>query len=164
MTTTPPSPDPAPSPDPVPALKPARRPWWVLAAVFVGGLVVGVVLVGLLRAGTPDFVTQSQAAQATSAPSPSGGVEVAAQAQVNAACLRVINEAQDVYSALTGLDEAVTVVDLQALDDIVRRLQPIEPRLARDLQDCEVTVGAAGPSDAGTPSAVVPTPSSSATG
>jgi hypothetical protein len=46
--------------------------------------------------------------------------------------------AQDAYTVLTGLDEAVTDVDLQALDDIVRRLQPIEARLGRDLQACQV--------------------------
>jgi len=154
--------------DEAPVLR--RRPWWVLLALFVGGLVVGVLLVGLLSAGTPDFVTQSRReAPASTAPDPSASVEVAAQARVNAACLRVINEAQDVYSALTGLDEAVTDVDLGALDDIVRRLQPIEPRLARDLQECEVVVEE--PDAAGTPgpanpssSPVVPTPGTSATG
>ncbi len=63
---------------------------------------------------------------------------VVAEAQVNAACLRVINEAQDVYRIISGLDEAASDVDLQRLDDIVRRRQPIEPRLARDLQACRV--------------------------
>ena len=150
---------------PVPRLPP-RRPWWVLLGVFVGGLVVGVLLVGLLDAGTPDFVTQSQESAPTASAGPSAGVEVAAQARVNAACLRVINEAQDVYSALTGLDEAVTDVDLTALDDIVRRLQPVEPRLARDLRACEVVVEEGAPSagaPAPSPSPVVPTPGSSAT-
>ncbi|MGI8459823.1 MAG: hypothetical protein ACR2LI_17130 [Propionibacteriaceae bacterium] len=141
-----------------------RGAWWILLGTFVVGVVVGVMLVGLLSVGTPDFVTQSrQAASSSSSPRPSASFDVAAQAQVNAACLRVINEAQDVYSAVTGLDQAVNTVDLQALDDIVRRLQPIEPRLASDLQDCEVTVGAPV-EPGGSTSAVVPTPSSSATG
>jgi hypothetical protein len=140
----------------------------VLLGVFVGGVVVGVLLVGLLSAGTPDFASQSLDNPASASPRPSARVEVAAQARVNAACLRVINEAQDVYSALTGLDEAVTDVDLGTLDDIVRRLQPIEPRLARDLQACEVVVEE--PGTAGTPgpanpssSPVVPTPGTSVT-
>jgi hypothetical protein len=160
------TPTPASAEAPAPRLA-RRRPWWVLLAVFVGGLVVGVLLVGLLSAGTPDFVTQSRENAASASPEPSAGVEVAAEARVNAACLRVINEAQDVYSALSGLDAAVTDVDLSTLDDIVRRLQPLEPRLARDLQACEVVVEPAG---GGTPGAatpraspVVPTPGSSAT-
>ncbi|MFL6026285.1 MAG: hypothetical protein ACJ72K_05075 [Friedmanniella sp.] len=64
-----------------------------------------------------------------------------AEAQVNAACLAVINEAQDMYVVLTGLGQAVTDVDLQQLDDIVRRLQPIEARLGGDLQECKVDTG-----------------------
>ncbi len=146
-----------------------RRPWWMLVAIFVGGLVVGVLLVGVLSAGTPDFVLANREAAASAEPSPSASVEVAAQARVNAACLRVINDAQDVYSALAGLGEAVDDVDFGAMDDIVRRLQPVEPRLARDLQDCEVVVeeaGAPGTPGPGNPSSspVVPTPSGSATG
>jgi hypothetical protein len=146
-----------------------RRPWWLLVAIFIGGLVIGVLLVGLLSAGTPDFVVANREAAASASPSPAASVEVAAQARVNAACLRVINDAQDVYSALAGLGEAVDAVDFGAIDDIVRRLQPVEPRLARDLQECEVIVEEAGAP--GTPgpqnpssSPVVPTPSGSATG
>ena len=162
MTPTPAAAEVAPAPK-------RRRPWWVLVAIFVGGLVIGVLLVGLLSAGTPDFVVANREAAASASPSPSASVEVAAQARVNAACLRVINDAQDVYSALAGLGEAVDAVDFGAMDDIVRRLQPVEPRLARDLQDCEVIVEEAGAG--GTPgpenpssSPVVPTPSGSATG
>ena len=159
------------TPTPAAEVAPAprrRRPWWLLVAIFVAGLVIGVLLVGLLSAGTPDFVVANREAAASASPSPSASVEVAAQARVNAACLRVINDAQDVYSALAGLGEAVDDVDFGAVDDIVRRLQPVEPRLARDLQDCEVIVEEAG--TAGTPgpenpssSPIVPTPSGSAT-
>src|SRR5687767_3517990 len=101
---------------------PRRRPWWLWIAVFVGGLVIGVLLVGLLSTTTPEFGTGGGEAEASADPSSSARVEVAAQARVNAACLRVINDAQDVYSALAGLDEAVDDVDLGAMDDIVRRL------------------------------------------
>ena len=157
-----------PAAEVAPALR-RRRPWWLLVAIFVGGLVVGVLLVGLLSAGTPDFVVANREAATSASPSPSSSVEVAAQARVNAACLRVINDAQDVYSALAGLGEAVDAVDFGAMDDIVRRLQPVEPRLARDLQDCEVIVEEPGTASTPGPenpssSPVVPTPSGSATG
>jgi hypothetical protein len=33
---------------------------------------------------------------------------------------------------------AITAVNLQQLDDIVRRLQSIQPRLENDLGDCQV--------------------------
>lgn len=158
MTSTP-AEDETLSPRPV-----RRRPWWVLLGIFLGGLVTGVLLVGLLSVGTPDFVAESRQDTASASANPSARVEVAAQARVNAACLRVLNEAQDVYSALSGLDQAVTDVDLSTLDDIVRRLQPVEPLLARDLRACEVVVEPAG----GTPgpataSPLVPSPSGSAT-
>jgi hypothetical protein len=63
---------------------------------------------------------------------------VVAEARVNAACLAVINDAQDMYAVLTTVPEAASDVDLQQLDDIVRRLQPIEARLGPDLQNCRV--------------------------
>jgi hypothetical protein len=98
-------------------------------------------------------------------PSAGSSVPVVTEARVNAACLRVINEAQDVYRIISGLGEAANDVDLQRLDDIVRRLQPIEPRLARDLQECRVDTQLAGDPSAApsTPPPTVPQPSNSAT-
>ena len=73
-------------------------------------------------------------------PSPAGSqsVPAAASAQVNAACLRVINEAQDVATILSEVGPAITAVNLQQLDDMVRRLQSIQARLDDDLRDCKV--------------------------
>ena len=42
------------------------------------------------------------------------------------------------YAILTDLPQAASDVDLQQLDDIARRLQPIEARLGPDLQQCKV--------------------------
>ena len=78
---------------------------------------------------------------------------------MNAACLRVINEAQDVSTVLTGVDDAVTDVDLQQLDDIVRQLQPLEQRLRRDLRDCRVDSGVVIGEDPGLPAPSPPQPS-----
>lgn len=111
---------------------------------------VGILTVGLLNATTPEFAAGAASSPGASASEPpsTGSVPVTAQAQVNAACLRVINEAQDVYTTLQALEQAVTDVNLQQLDDMVRGLQPIQPRLARDLQGCrvdtEVTVSTPG--------------------
>lgn len=144
-----------------------RSRWWLLVAVFVGGVVVGVLTVGLLNATTPEFLAQGPGGAApTSAAGPAGSesVPVTAEARVNAACLRVINEAQDVYTILTGVDDAVTDVDLQQLDDIVRQLQPLEPRLQQDLQACRVDTRIGTGSEPGsTETPTVPQPSPSAT-
>jgi hypothetical protein len=145
-----------------------RLRWWVAGITFVVGFVFGVIAVGLLSAGTPEFGAQAGPGGGTAAPTlvptPGSTVPVVAEARVNAACLAVINEAQDMYAVLTGLDEAVTDVDLQALDDIVRRLQPIETRLGQDLQRCEVETGVVtNPTGSAPPEPGTPQPSPSAT-
>ena len=145
-----------------------RLRWWVAGITFVVGFVFGIITVGLLRLGTPEFGAQAGPGGGTAAPTlvptPGGTVPVVAEARVNAACLAVINEAQDMYIILTGLDEAVTDVDLQALDDIVRRLQPIEARLGQDLQRCEVeTEIVNNPTASAPPEPSTPQPSPSVT-
>ena len=146
-----------------------RLRWWVAGITFVVGFVFGILTVGLLGAGTPDFGSQAQpgatgTAPATLAPTPGGTVPVVAEARVNGACLAVINEAQDMYGVLTGLGQAVKDVDLQQLDDIVQRLQPIEARLGQDLQNCQVeTEVVNNPAGSPTPVPSTPPPSPSAT-
>ncbi len=146
----------------------ARVPWWSAALIGVGGVLVGVLLVGVLNITNPAFVQQKDAAVASAGPQPSGEgtIQVEAQAQVNAACLSVINSAQDVYSILSDTPEAVTEVDLRRLDDMVRRLDPIQQRLEKDLAACEIktTAGSSpGPSTGPSPS-VTGGPSPQATG
>jgi hypothetical protein len=145
-----------------------RLRWWIAGITFVVGFVFGVIAVGLLSAGTPEFGTEAGPgagrAQTTMAPTPGSTMPVVAEARVNAACLAVINEAQDMYTVLTGLGQAVTDVDLQQLDDIVRRLQPIEARLGQDLQRCEVeTDVVTNPTGSAPPEPSTPQPSPSAT-
>lgn len=129
-----------------------RWPWWVAAITFVVGLVVGVIAVGLLSSGKPDFPTVAGSPDTRTSPFPT---TAGASAEVNASCLEVINEAQELYNILNGVGEAAADVDLQRLDDIVRQLQPIQPRLQRDLQNCNVNTGVG--SEPGT-SAPTPTP------
>ncbi len=122
-------------------------------ATFVLGVGVGLVVIGLVKP-VPDFGVGPSAS-----PSPSGTAEpskvpLVPVAQVNEACLRVINDAQDLSSILTGINELGPDVDLERIDRLVRRLQPVEPRLNRDLAECEVDTSIARS----------PTPSSSASG
>ena len=132
------------------AVRPKRRSrWWIAALTFIAGIVIGVLIVGFLDSSTSDF-SAAQSAPSTS-PSPAAGQSepAAASAQVNAACLRVINHAQDVATILSEVGPAITAVNLQQLDDIVRRLQSIQTRLEVDLRDCKVNAEVSG-----TPTAV----------
>ena len=122
-----------------------RSRWWIPVLTFVAGIAVGVLLVGLLNTTTPDFSAVQGAAPATPSPvgpSPTGE----AGARVNAACVRVINEAQDVATILSEVGPALSAVNLQQLDDIVRRLQSIQGRMDDDLRDCRVEADVSGTS------------------
>jgi hypothetical protein len=126
----------------IPAEDVSRVRWWVAGLTFVAGLIIGVIVAAVLIGSTPEFGVDPTGSSSTD-PSEDqqrvdGTVPVTAQARVNAACLRVINEAQDVYRILSEVDEAARDVDFQQLDDIVRRLQPVQARLERDLQECRV--------------------------
>jgi hypothetical protein len=140
------SPEPGDQAATKPPVQTRRLRWWVAAITFVAGFVFGVLAVGLLNATTPDFASRAGPAGSSTpslAPTPGGSVPAVAGARVNAACLAVINDAQDTYAVLTALPEAISDVDLQQLDDIVRRLQPIVDRLGPDLQNCRIDTGLA---------------------
>jgi hypothetical protein len=121
---------------------------------FVAGVVVGVLIVGFLTRSTPDFSAGPSPSPTSPSPAGSQSVPAAASAQVNAACLRVINKAQDIATILSEVSPAITAVNLQQLDDVVRRLQSIQSRLDDDLRDCEVEA------QVNTTPTAVPSPSS----
>lgn len=146
----------------------ARVRWWVAGVTGVAGLLLGVLITGLLVGTTPDFGSATRSAGQAPAPGnpkPSEAVPVTAEARVNAACLRVINDAQDVYRVISGVGEAAADVDLQRLDDIVRRLQPLEARLERDLLGCRVdtSIDSSTGASPAAPIPTVPQPSNSPT-
>ena len=115
-----------------------RSRWWIAVLTFVAGVAVGVLIVGFLTTTTSDVSAVQSPSPTSPSPAESQSVPAAASAQVNAACLRVINEAQDVATILSEVGPAITAVNLQQLDDIVRRLQSIQARLDDDLRDCKV--------------------------
>lgn len=125
---------------------------------FAVGLVVGILAVGLLSSGKPDFPMSGAplASQAPSGEPTSPAAGASAVAQVNPACLQVINEAQQISSILAGVGNAAADVDLQRLDDIVRQLQPIQPLLQSDLKACHVDTSVG--SDPGSTATPAPSP------
>lgn len=155
--------DAAPGPDDVPSTPHPNRPTglWLRVLLFAAGAVAGILVVGLLDVTTPDFAASPGAGGTTAGgarPGSDRSVPPGAEVRVNAACLGVLNEAQDVYAVLGDLGQAVDDVDLTALDDVVRRLQPVEPRLARDLADCRVEAGVGVGQPSAAPTAPLTTP------
>jgi hypothetical protein len=142
--------------------KPSRRRsrWWIPVLTFVAGIVVGVLIVGLLDTSTPDF-SAVQSAPPTPSPTESQSVPTGAGARVNAACLRVIKGAQDLNTALSEVGPAISAVNLQQLDDIVRRLQSIQNPLENDLRDCRVEAEVSNTPSAEPPASPTPEPSAS---
>lgn len=117
--------------------------WWLAAGALVVGLFAGGILVGLLSAGSSDRqagsatgATPSVATSPQASASPSSGAT--AQINVNDACLRAVNAAQDASVALNDIGDAARQLNATRLDEIVRRLQPLQSRLRDDVQACRV--------------------------
>lgn len=115
--------------------------WWLAAATFVLGVFVGGLLVGLLSEGSAPVPLATPAAPATDdavplPAAPAGGET--AEVVVNAACLRAVNGAQDVVAVIDDLGEAIGEFNAARLDEVVRRLQPLQGRLSADIAGCQV--------------------------
>ncbi|GAA4749340.1 hypothetical protein GCM10023328_34920 [Modestobacter marinus] len=138
--------------------------WWLAAAAFVLGVFGGGLLVGLLSEGSAPVPQAAPAAPATDgavplpAAPPTGET---AEVVVNAACLRAVNGAQDVVAVIDDLGEAVSEFNAARLDEVVRRLQPLQGRLAGDIAGCQVVSEVAPATPSGTPSG---TPTGTPTG
>lgn len=139
---------------------PARAPgrgagWWLAVGGFVVGLFLGGIIVGLASGGSSNDLADptASAAAAAGSPIPSGGAT--GQVAVNASCLRAVNDAQDTYTAVNDLADAARTLNAARLDEIVRRLQPLQRRLEQDLRSCQVTARLPGGSVSSGP---VPTP------
>jgi hypothetical protein len=74
---------------------------------------------------------------------------------VNAACLRAINAAQDIADSVDDLGAAAAALDAARLDEVVRRLQPLQQRLQESSADCEVSGSSTG---GRTPTTSTPSP------
>lgn len=113
-------------------------------------LVVGVVLgarIVAIYSGSDDVAVPAPPARGssdsstgppttTSGSSVSGGADI----QLSAACVRAVNDAQNVYTALGGLDAAIQKLDLTKVDGIVRQLQVVQRRLKVDVPACHAGI------------------------
>ncbi|HEY6744345.1 MAG TPA: hypothetical protein VI357_01375 [Mycobacteriales bacterium] len=109
---------------------------WLAVGTFVLGAVAGGVVVGLASAGS-EAVPAAAATTEAAAPNVPGP-QATGEVSVNAACLRAINDAQDTYGAIDDLADAARTLNAARLDEIIRRLQPLQRRLEQDLRDCQV--------------------------
>ncbi len=128
------------------------RPWyaWLAVGTFVLGLMVGVLALGLLREGPAAELAQ-QVEQGSGRQAPSASSGATAGIRVNEACLRAINAARDIGSAVEDLGAAAAALDTAQLDEAIRRLQPLQERLEENAATCE-TVGAVSGEDVTGPS------------
>ena len=139
-------------------LPPTRRAagWWLAAGALVLGLLVGGIVVGLASGGSSDLdapvASAGATAPGTTAPTPG---DATAQVSVNASCLRALNAAQDTYTAINDLADAASTLNAARLDEIIRRLQPLQGRLQQDLRSCQVVTRLP---DGSVSSGPVPTP------
>lgn len=109
------------------------------AAAFIAGLVAGAITLALLMESPPANVAEGPSdAVATpgSTPDPDSGAE--AGVRVNDDCLRALNGAQDAVSAIEDIGRAAADLDLARLNEVIRRLQPVQDRLRTSLEECRV--------------------------
>jgi hypothetical protein len=133
--------------------RPPNPAWtrWLAAGTFVLGLTVGMLLVGLLGQDAPVVTTAQGAASASATGERPDGAEPTGGVELNEACLRAINAAQDIAGTVDDLGAAAAVLDAAALDEVIRRLQPLQQRLQENTAACEASGSL--PSASATPSA-----------
>ena len=120
------------------------------AAVFVLGLLVGALAVGVLGGDPVVVQTSATLPDGDAATGPTLPAEdAAAQFVVSGACLTAVNAAQDTLLLVDDVGRGAADLDAAALDETVRRLMPLQTRLESGLEACrgavEVTGGGAGP-------------------
>jgi hypothetical protein len=114
------------------------RARWLAAGTFVLGLVTGVLLLGLLGQDPPVAASVPEAGADPAAPSTSAAGPTSV-VELNEACLRAINAAQDIAATVDDLGAAAAVLDAAQLDEVIRRLQPLQERLQENTAACEAT-------------------------
>ncbi|SES79873.1 hypothetical protein [Geodermatophilus poikilotrophus] len=119
---------------------PQDRGWtrWLAAGTFVLGLVAGALLVGLLGQAPPVPRPAQEAASASTA-GPTSTAGPGDRVGIEPACLRALNAAQDIAATADDLGAAAAALDAAQLDEVVRRLQPLQARLGESRAACEAS-------------------------
>lgn len=130
--------EPRPPAPPAPARRDRRRygRWLALIAALVIGVVIGGIIVAIFGSGDHITVRRATVLPSKSTTGPGASPPNGATLQLNANCLRALNEAQNGYNALSGFAAAVRSLDAGALDNIVRRVQQAQRSLSQDLRSC----------------------------
>jgi hypothetical protein len=130
-------------------LRPVRS-GLVAAVAFVLGLLAGAVTVGLLAEGP--LVIASPEEEGIDPVPPGGGAlpaeDASAEFLVSGACFGAVNAAQDTLVLVDDIGDAAAELDAARLDEIVRRLMPLQTRIERGIEACEasaVVEGRPGP-------------------
>ena len=146
---------PAPAP-PSAARRERARKWLAAAAIFAAGALTVGLPVGLLSGGSPPRRGPEPSAAATG-PSASGA---AGQVTVNTSCIEAIHDAQTVRAQLNKLGQAAQQLNFGQLDQVVRKLEPIQNRLSADSRACRIVTQLPGGSQVTSRPAVPATPAS----
>jgi hypothetical protein len=130
------------------------RGWtrWLATGTFVLGLAAGVLLAGLLGQDPP-VPTTAQGAPAAGAAAPTNSDEPTGGLEVDPACLLALNAAQDVAGTVDDLGAAAAALDAAQLDEVVRRLQPLQERLEVNTAACDAIASVPTGSAPATPTA-----------
>lgn len=118
----------------------------LLIALVVGAVAGGVVVA--VFSGDDQVVVRTPSSASASAGSPTQHVtgssgrspSGSANVQLSSACVRVVNDAQDAYTALGGLENAVKTLNATKLDNIIRQVQQVRRHLAADLPKCHAGI------------------------
>jgi hypothetical protein len=140
---------------PSPARRGRARKWLAAAAIFAAGALTVGLPVGLLSGGSPT----GPGPEPSAAPGP-GASGAAGQVTVNTSCIQAIRDAQTVRAQLNKLGRAAQQLNFGQLDQVIRKLEPIQNRLDADSRACRIVTQLPGGSQVTSRPALPATPAS----
>lgn len=121
--------------------------WWIPAATFVVGLVLGGGVIAATSSGD-DAATTSAASPSPSTSASSPGVSASPSTPADATltvpgeCLQVAEDSQKVLDLVNDAVAAVRDLDASALSDVVREIQSSQDTLTKQTEACKDSVEA----------------------
>ncbi|MEO7421987.1 MAG: hypothetical protein ABIU87_06285 [Ornithinibacter sp.] len=125
-----------------------RNSWWIPAATFLVGLVLGGGVIAATTSGgdtvaggdTSSSPSTGASTGPTGSPSPSGPAD--AVVTVPGECLQVAEDSQKVLDLVNDAVAAVRDLDASALSDVVRKIQSSQEALSQQTTACRDSVEA----------------------